>query len=213
MALQFKSAAAVLLVVLGFAMISQAAQTDQTPPPKELVQYIRDAKKRGEAEAKIKRQAVAVGWSAAVVDQAIANYKSGKSTEPAVPATVADVPQTPPSVPSQLQPQATPPVEGPDRTLAPAGGTPVSRGVSDDYLIGSGDTLQISVWKELEVSVPSAVVRPDGRITVPLIKEVEVAGKRQISKNSDKWWYYGQDISRQCRGRHQLPGNHERVRN
>ncbi|MBZ5621855.1 MAG: polysaccharide export protein [Acidobacteriia bacterium] len=176
MALQFKTAAVVLLVVLGTAMISYAAQTDQTPPPKELIQYIREAKKRGEAEAKIKRQAVAVGWPAAAVDQAIAYDKSGKSAEPAVPATAA-TPQPPPSAPSQLQPvtQATPPVEGPDRTLAPAG-VPSSRGVSDDYLIGSGDTLQIAVWKELELSVPSAVVRPDGRITVPLIKEVEVAG-------------------------------------
>jgi len=36
--------------------------------------------------------------------------------------------------------------------------------------------LQIVVWKEPEVSVPSAVVRPDGRITVPLVKDVEVAG-------------------------------------
>lgn len=54
----------------------------------------------------------------------------------------------------------------------------------DDYQIGSGDTLQISVWKELDVSVPSVVVRPDGRITVPLIKEVEVGGltPRQAEK-------------------------------
>src|SRR5207302_3144955 len=45
-------------------------------------------------------------------------------------------------------------------------------------------TLQIAVWKEPEVSVPSAVVRPDGRITVPLIKEVAVSGltPRQAEK-------------------------------
>ena len=43
-------------------------------------------------------------------------------------------------------------------------------------MIGAGDTLQISVWKEPEASVPVVVVRPDGKITVPLIKEVEVAG-------------------------------------
>jgi polysaccharide biosynthesis/export protein len=47
---------------------------------------------------------------------------------------------------------------------------------ADDYQIGPGDTLQISVWKEPDVTVPSVVVRPDGKITVPLIKEVEVAG-------------------------------------
>jgi len=47
---------------------------------------------------------------------------------------------------------------------------------ADDYQIGAGDSLQISVWKEPDVSVPSVVVRPDGKITVPLIKEVQVAG-------------------------------------
>ena len=197
-ALQFKTGVAVLLVILGIAMISRAAQTEPAPPPKELVQYIRDAKKRGEEEAKIKLQAVTAGWSAAEVDQAVAYEKSMKSAEPAVPPTAAaspassrvsvqapsaepgvpsTAPQTPPSAPGQLQPRAegTPPSEGPDRTMLPAG-VPSGRGVSDDYLIGSGDTLQISVWKEPEVSVPAAVVRPDGRITVPLIKEVEVAG-------------------------------------
>jgi len=113
---------------------------------------------------------VAVGWSAATVDQAFVFYKSGKSVEPAVPAIVADAaPQAPPSTPVAT------PSEGSDRTLVPAG-APVNRGVSDDYLIGAGDTLQIVVWKEPEVSVPSAVVRPDGRITVPLVKDVEVAG-------------------------------------
>src|SRR5262249_26051469 len=42
----------------------------------------------------------------------------------------------------------------------------------------------ISVWKEPDVSVPSVVVRPDGRITVPLIKEVAVGGltPRQAEK-------------------------------
>jgi polysaccharide export outer membrane protein len=48
--------------------------------------------------------------------------------------------------------------------------------VADDYQIGAGDTLQISVWKEPDASVPSVVVRPDGRVTAPLIKDVAVAG-------------------------------------
>lgn len=51
-----------------------------------------------------------------------------------------------------------------------------SRGVPDGYVIGAGDVLQIAVWKEPEVSVPTVVVRPDGRIAIPLIKDVEVAG-------------------------------------
>jgi polysaccharide export outer membrane protein len=44
------------------------------------------------------------------------------------------------------------------------------------YRIGPGDVLQISVWKEPEVSVPSVVVRTDGKIAVPLLKEIQVVG-------------------------------------
>jgi polysaccharide export outer membrane protein len=178
MALHFKTTAAVVLAMLGIAMISQAAQTDQAPPPKELLQYVREAKKRGDEEAKIKSEAVAAGWWAADVDQAIAYERSAKPAETAVSTTVDAAPQAPPSAPRQLQPVAPPalsPAEGPGRTLLPAG-VPASRGASDDYLIGAGDTLQVAVWNQTEVSVPTVVVRPDGRITVPLIKDVEVAG-------------------------------------
>jgi len=46
----------------------------------------------------------------------------------------------------------------------------------EGYRIGAGDVLQIAVWKEPEASVPSAVVRADGKISVPLVNEVEAAG-------------------------------------
>ena len=44
------------------------------------------------------------------------------------------------------------------------------------YLIGPGDSLQIFVWQnpELSVSVP---VRPDGRITTPLVSDMQASGK------------------------------------
>ena len=45
-----------------------------------------------------------------------------------------------------------------------------------DYKIGAGDVLQISVWREPEASISGVVVRPDGKISVPLLKEIEVAG-------------------------------------
>jgi len=43
------------------------------------------------------------------------------------------------------------------------------------YIIGEQDTLNITVWKEKEIS-GSVVVRPDGKITVPLVGEVKVVG-------------------------------------
>jgi polysaccharide export outer membrane protein len=168
LAFQLKFVAVVILLLAGTAGISRAQQADQVPA-KELVQYISDAKKQGIAEVKIKQQALAVGWASAVVDAALEYAKSGKSV-PASPAAQAV------SNPSEEATIAARPATVPDKTAATMPGNPVSHGSSDDYLIGSGDTLQISIWKEPEASVPSVVVRPDGRITVPLIKEVEVAG-------------------------------------
>ncbi len=44
------------------------------------------------------------------------------------------------------------------------------------YLIGAGDTLNIFVWRNPEVS-GSFIVRPDGMITTSLVEDIDVAGK------------------------------------
>ena len=44
------------------------------------------------------------------------------------------------------------------------------------YLIGPGDSVQIFVWRNPEVS-NSVTVRPDGKITSPLVEELEASGK------------------------------------
>ncbi len=48
--------------------------------------------------------------------------------------------------------------------------------VAPMYRIGAGDNLQIFVWRnaELTIAVP---VRPDGRISVPLMEDLEAANK------------------------------------
>lgn len=45
-----------------------------------------------------------------------------------------------------------------------------------EYLIGPGDTISINVWRNPEVSqvVP---VRPDGKITTPLVEDLQASGK------------------------------------
>ncbi|TDF37307.1 sugar ABC transporter substrate-binding protein [Alteromonadaceae bacterium M269] len=45
-----------------------------------------------------------------------------------------------------------------------------------DYLIGPGDSLDIFVWRNPEVS-GSFIVRPDGKITTSLVEDIEVSGK------------------------------------
>ncbi len=59
-------------------------------------------------------------------------------------------------------------------TSAPEAGA--DRGIPEKFIIGEGDVLQVSVWKEPDASVASMVVRADGKITVPFIKEIMVAG-------------------------------------
>ena len=50
-----------------------------------------------------------------------------------------------------------------------------------EYVVGEGDILRINVWKEAEIS-QSVAVRPDGKISLPLLDEIRVAGltPRQI---------------------------------
>ena len=43
------------------------------------------------------------------------------------------------------------------------------------YLIGPGDSLEISVWNEPELS-RAVTVRPDGRLTVPLVENLAATG-------------------------------------
>jgi polysaccharide export outer membrane protein len=45
-----------------------------------------------------------------------------------------------------------------------------------DYLVGPGDTLQIFVWQSPDLSGP-VVVRPDGRISTPLVEDMVAVGK------------------------------------
>jgi polysaccharide biosynthesis/export protein len=68
-----------------------------------------------------------------------------------------------------------------------AASAPASRGVGDEkpsdaapadqYVIGSGDSLSVFVYHNADLSEPAVSVRPDGRISVPLIEDITAAGK------------------------------------
>jgi polysaccharide export outer membrane protein len=45
----------------------------------------------------------------------------------------------------------------------------------DDYVIGLEDILSVNVWKEPELSVKEVVVRPDGKISIPLIGDIQAS--------------------------------------
>ena len=69
----------------------------------------------------------------------------------------------------------------PPAPAMPEGGNQV------EYIIGAGDTLNINVWRnpELSMSVP---VRPDGRITTPLVEDVPATGQTptQLARGIEK---------------------------
>jgi polysaccharide export outer membrane protein len=52
-----------------------------------------------------------------------------------------------------------------------------------DYVLGVEDRLSISVWRELDM-VQTVVVRPDGKITFPLVGDLQAAGRtaRQLDE-------------------------------
>lgn len=53
---------------------------------------------------------------------------------------------------------------------------PADSKVAGDYVIGPGDTIQVFVWRnpELSVTVP---VRPDGKVSTPLVEDMVAVGK------------------------------------
>lgn len=56
-----------------------------------------------------------------------------------------------------------------------------------NYLIGPGDSVQIFVWRNPEVS-QSVTVRPDGKISTPLVEDLQASGKTptQLARDLEK---------------------------
>jgi polysaccharide export outer membrane protein len=49
--------------------------------------------------------------------------------------------------------------------------------VASDYILGAGDTLTVFVYRAPELSAPDIPIRPDGRLSLPLVPDVEAAGR------------------------------------
>jgi polysaccharide export outer membrane protein len=124
--------------LLACTLISQAARA-QDKAPRELMEFVAEARALGLSDVDIKKSAVNAGWKPSVVEQAFASGAVNAEADT-------------------------------------GGGLEKNRGVPENYRIGPGDVLQISVWKEPEASVPDVAVRTDGKISVPLIKEVTADG-------------------------------------
>jgi|GEM_PF-187835 polysaccharide export outer membrane protein len=179
----FKAAAAFITLLFTYSLLIAPAAAQKRAEPAALIQYVRDARKAGLTDEQIRENAQRAGWTADSVTRALADSRS-----PA-PAGEKAAPEIAPEKAASAGPVATAETPATARfefPAAAAGGTPAARKAApelpkqrnapDDYVIGAGDVLQISVWREPDASVQSAVVRPDGKISMPLLKEVPVQG-------------------------------------
>ena len=57
-----------------------------------------------------------------------------------------------------------------------SGQTWSAKGVAGDYVIGVGDILEITTWKEPDFSRADLLVRMDGKISFPVLNDVQAAG-------------------------------------
>jgi polysaccharide export outer membrane protein len=67
--------------------------------------------------------------------------------------------------------------QAPQAAAAPPGGTAGAVVVAPDYVIGPDDVLSILFWRDKDLSAPEVTVRPDGKVTLPLLNDVQAAGR------------------------------------
>ena len=87
--------------------------------------------------------------------------------------------RTPAQAPAAVTPAPMPPqtaTAAPAPTPAASDVKPAESKVAADYVIGPGDAVQVFVWRnpELTTTVP---VRPDGKISTPLVEDMVAVGK------------------------------------
>ncbi|TCJ37576.1 polysaccharide export protein [Parafrankia sp. BMG5.11] len=74
---------------------------------------------------------------------------------------------------------------GTDNQLPPAAFVSMQQGPGEDYVIGPLDELTINVWRNPELSAEKIQVRPDGRITTPLVNDMPAVGKTPAMLSQD----------------------------
>ena len=86
------------------------------------------------------------------------------------------------SLPAQTVASSTPPPDSasapgaaPDQVTPPA----TNKVHNSTYLIGDDDVLEVNVWKETELT-KQVPVRSDGKISLPLVGELQAAGKTPV---------------------------------
>ena len=81
---------------------------------------------------------------------------------------------------AQAPPAASPAASQPTQSVEPT----ATKAHDDSFVIGNDDVLAINVWKEPDVS-RSIPVRSDGKISLPLVGEVQATGRTPLKLEQD----------------------------
>lgn len=84
-------------------------------------------------------------------------------------------------------------VETPAQYEASAKAEDAAKGIkpsdtAGEYIIGSGDQLSVFVYRNQDLSEAGVAVRPDGRISIPLVEDIDAAGKtpKQLARDIEE---------------------------
>lgn len=110
---------------------------------------------------------------AAFVTPSAAQKKGQKKSSPPASEAVKPSSEAQGITGDEGKPSPTAPAAGPGAPIDPK-----------SYKLGPEDVIWISVWREAELS-RTVVVRPDGKITMPLVGEIQAGGEtpEQLSKS------------------------------
>jgi polysaccharide biosynthesis/export protein len=81
--------------------------------------------------------------------------------------------------------------------LPPASFVSLQEGPGEEYVIGPLDTLTVFVWRNPELGA-KVQVRPDGRITTPLIADMPAVGKTPTMLSQDIKLQLSEPIRSRC---------------
>jgi polysaccharide export outer membrane protein len=90
---------------------------------------------------------------------------------PMIAVSPVKTPDVPPSIPNKKAVQISKDVSVPPQLMEK-----LSNAVSSEYIIGAEDMLDITVWRNPDLS-KTVQVRPDGRVSLPIIRDIVAVGK------------------------------------
>ena len=106
--------------------------------------------------------------------------KSAGAAKPPATANASTAPTpTPPTAPATAIINPNGPASTQKPAASPAAGAPaavVGVELPPGYVVGIQDVVDVFVWKEKDMSAEKVVVRPDGRISLPLVNDIDAVG-------------------------------------